>query len=185
MTGTMAIGGGGRGNRLRPFIWAGAAYLLLLPAIAMLFFPDSGVDWSAFDFVVMGAMLATACGLYELGAWLSGDTAYRAGFGVAALTGFLTVWVNLAVGMLGNEDEMVNLLFAGVLAVAAIGALLARLKAAGMARAMAATALAQLLAAGIGLVMARFDTRELVFTALFALPWLVSAALFRWAARAG
>lgn len=183
MTGTMAIGNGGRGNGLRPFVWGAAACLLLLPALAMRFFPAAGVDWTALDFAAMGAMLATACGLYELGAWLSGNTAYRAGFGLAALTAFLTVWVNLAVGMLGGEGDGINLMFAGVLCVAAIGAWAAALKPAGMSRAMAATAIAQLLAVGVGVSMRAFEPRELALTAMFALPWLFSALLFGKAAR--
>ncbi len=186
MTGTMPIGrggdGNGRGKRLPPFVWGEAACLLLLPALAMRFFPDSGVNWTGSDFVVMGAMLAVACGLYELGAWMSGNPAYRLGFGLAALTAFLTVWVNLAVGMLGSENDIVNLMFAGVLFVAAVGALLAALKPAGMAWAMVAAAIAQLLAAGVGLAMREFQPLELTLTAMFALPWLVSAALFRKAA---
>ena len=183
MTGSMAMGDGGRGNRLRPFVWGGAACLLLLPAVAMRFFPGSGVDWSAADFVAMGLLLAIACGIYELGAWASQDVAYRLGFGVAALAGFLTVWVNLAVGMLGSENDAINLMFAGVLLVAASGALIAVLRPAGMARAMLATAAAQLLAAGIGLGMGEFQPLELALTAMFALPWLASAALFQRAAR--
>lgn len=183
MTGTLAIGNGRRRNGLRPFVWGGAACLLLLPAVAMQFFPASGVNWTGFDFIVMGVMLATACGLYELGAWLSGNTIYRAGFGLAALTAFLTVWVNLAVGMLGSENDIVNLMFAGVLLVAAGGALLAGLKPRGMAYAMTAAAVAQLLAVGVGLAMGEFEARELVLSAMFALPWLASAALFRKAAQ--
>ena len=151
MTGTMAIGNGRRGNGLRPWIWGAAACLLLLPALAMRFFPDSGVNWTAADFIVMGLLLALACGLYELGAWASDNTAYRAGFGLAALTAFLTLWVNLAVGMLGSGNDIVNLMFAGVLCIAAVGALVAALKPAGMARATAAAAIAQLLAVGVGL----------------------------------
>lgn len=178
------MGHGRRGNRLRPFVWGGAACLLLLPALAMRFFPESGVDWTASDFVVMGAMLATACGLYEFGAWLSGDPFYRAGFGAAALTAFLTVWVNLAVGMLGSERHPANLMFAGVLGVATMGALLARLKPRGMSRTMLAAGFAQLAAAGAGVATQAFQPRELILTALFALPWLASAALFGAAARA-
>lgn len=183
MTGTMAIGNGGRGNGLRPFVWGAAVCLLLLPALAMRFFPDSGVHWTMLDFAVMGAMLATACGLYELGAWLSGNAAYRAGFGVAVLTAFLTLWVNLAVGMLGSENDSINLMFAGVLCVAAVGAVVAAFKPAGMARAMAAAAIAQLLAVGVGLAMREFEARELALTAMFALPWLLSALSFGKAAR--
>ena len=65
-----------RGNRLRPWVWGGAAALLALPAIAMRF-RASGVDWSATDFLVFGAMLAIACGLYELATRMSGDVRYR------------------------------------------------------------------------------------------------------------
>lgn len=180
-----------RRNPLRPILWAGSAGLLLLPAVAMYLEVD-GVDWGAGDFIVVGLMLATACGLYELGARLGDSTAYRAGFGVAVLTGFLTVWVNLAVGMFGSETHPVNLVFGGVLLVAATGAVLARFSAAGMARAMTIAAGAQLVAVGIG-VAARIVTgpeepagptlaREAVLGACFALPWLASALLFRRAA---
>ncbi len=181
MTRTTTIDRGPRYNRLRPVIWGGAACLLLLPAVAM-WLGSPGVHWSATDFVVMGAMLAVACGLYELGVSRSGNGAYRAGFGLAVLAGFLTVWVNLAVGMLGSEDNPANAMFAGVLCVALAGAWLARLAPRGMARAMAATALAQLLAVGIAVPMG-FAPRELALTACFVLPWLAAALLFRAAAR--
>ena len=180
-------------NRLRSFIWSGAALLLLLPAIAMRFTHE--VDWTGSDFVVMGVMLGVAGGLYELGVWMSGDPVYRAAFGTAVATGFLTVWVNLAVGMFGSENNPLNLMFGGVLLVAAIGALLARLRARGMALAMGATAVAQLLAAGVGLATGlSIGTGEphgpslyleALLTACFALPWLVSSALFRKVARNG
>jgi len=178
-------------SRLRPFIWGMAAVVLLVPAVAMRFTGD--VNWSASDFVVMGAMLASACALCELGAWLSGNPAYRAAFGIAVMAGFLTVWVNLAVGMFGSEHNPLNLMFAGVLLVAALGALRARFRARGMARAMGATAVAQMLAAAFGLTIdltVGMDERggpgigrEAFLTACFAVPWLASAQLFRKAAQ--
>ncbi|MES2859345.1 MAG: hypothetical protein V4704_09230 [Pseudomonadota bacterium] len=183
MADTRASGHGGRGNGLRLLIWGGAACLLLLPALAMQVFPDSGVNWTAADFVALGILLAVACGVYELGAWLSGNLAYRAAFGLATLAGLLTIWVNLAVGMLGSEDGSFNLVFVGVLLIAAAGALWAGFKPGGMARAMLAAATAQLLAVAVGLWMGHFESRELTFTAMFALPWLASATLFRHAAR--
>ena len=177
-------------NRWRPLIWGGAALLLLLPAIAMRFTTE--VDWGPEDFIVMGVLLAVACGIYELGAWLSGNTAYRAGFAIAVLAGFLTIWVNLAVGMFGSEHNDLNLMFGGVLLLAALGALAARFRAAGMARAMAATGVAQLVAAGVGLavgltvgtdeVAGPSLIREAFLTACFAVPWFASALLFERAA---
>lgn len=179
---TMGNGDAG-GNRLRPFVWGGAVFLLLLPAVAMYFFPHAGVDWSALDFAVMGVLLVAVCGLYELGARLGGSPAYRAGFGIAVLAGFLTVWINLAVGMLGSAGNAANLMFAAVLAIAGLGSLLARLRPAGMASAMFITALAQLAVVGIAFTIGGFHRRELALTACFCLPWLLAGALFRRAAR--
>jgi hypothetical protein len=180
----IGLGMDGRRNPLRPWVWGMAAGVLALPALAMRWLPQAGVDWSGGDFLAMGALLAIACGLYELGARASGDRAYRAGFGLAVLAGLLTVWVNLAVGMLGDTGDPANLLFAGVLAVAALGALAARLRAPGMARAMAAAGAAQLLAVGIGIAIGGYRANELLFSAGFALPWLGAALLFRHAAGA-
>ena len=178
-------------NRMRPVIWGTAALLLLLPAIAMRF--TTQVDWTGSDFIAMGVMLSAACAIYELGVWLSGNTTYRAAFGIAVVTGFLTVWVNLAVGMFGSEQNALNLMFGGVLLVAASGALLAKFRARGMAAAMTATAVAQLVAAAIGLAVGlsvgmdepdgpRIGL-EAFLTACFALPWLASALVFGKAAR--
>lgn len=175
--------GAGSKHGLRPLVWGGAACLLFLPALVMRLYPQAGVDWTALDFAVMGVLLAAVCGLYEFAAWLGGSLVYRAGFGVAVLAGFLTIWVNLAVGMLGSEGNAANLMFAGVLAIAGLGSLLARFRPAGMAAAMAAAALAQLVAVGVALATGGFDGRELALTACFAMPWLLAGALFRYAAR--
>ena len=60
-----------------------------------------------------------------------------------AVAALLLVWLNLAVGIIGSEGNPANLMYAGVLAVGFIGALIARFQPKGMARAMFATALAQ------------------------------------------
>jgi len=169
--------GRSRPNPLRPWLWSGAAGLLAVPAVAM-WLGAPGVHWTAMDFAVMGFLLATACGLYEFGARLDGGRAWRAGFGLAALTGFLTVWVNLAVGMLGEVVDRANLMFAGVLAVAAAGALVARFRPAGMARAMLVAGGAQLAAVGAAVAIGGYAVHELLLAACFALPWFASALLF-------
>lgn len=175
----MEHGVGRRGNRWSLAIWGTAGLLLLIPLVAMQF--DTGVDWSGSDFVVMGALLAIVCGGYELATRLSDSTAYRAGAGVAVVTGFLTVWVNLAVGMLGSEGNPANLLFGGVLLVGMVGALIARFRPQGMARAMAATAFAQGLMTVYALVGGYPEV--VLHIGFFIIPWLLSAGLFRKAAR--
>jgi hypothetical protein len=169
---------GSRWNRWRLVMWGTAAFLLLLPAIAMQF--ATGVDWNSRDFTIMGVMLVIACGSCELAARASTSGAYRLGAGMAVGTAFLTVWANLAVGMIGSEANPYNLVFAGVLGVALVGSIVARFQASGMAWAMVIAAAAQALAGSVGLST---DTRGGIFSMAFVLPWLVAAALLRKAAR--
>ena len=169
-----------KGNPWRLAVWGTAAGLLMIPAIAMQLGAD-GVHWTAFDFVVMGTLLGSCCAAYELATRMSGNTLYRLGFAVAIALGFLLVWINLAVGIIGDEDNLANAVFAGVLLVGAIGALLGQLRAAGMARAMVATGIAQLLAGGYALVLGSMEGGML--SAAFAVMWFTSAALFHKAAR--
>lgn len=167
-----------RDQRMRLLVWGGAAGLLLLPLVAMQFTRE--VDWDGRDFAVMAAMLAIACGTYELALRLSGSPAYRAGFGVAAVAGFLLVWVNLAVGMIGSEANPYNLWFGAVLATGLLGALLARFRAAGMVRALLATAVVQALVAGVALV-AGDDLLGALLSSFWILFWLAAARCFHYA----
>lgn len=164
----------------RLLMWGGAAALLSLPLIAMQFTDE--VNWSPFDFLVFGAMLAVACGGGELAVRLSrGNRLYRVGAFAAIAGGFLLVWVNLAVGFIGSENNPANLMYAGVLGIGVLGACIGRFRPRGMARAMLATAAAQL-AAG---VIAQVNGMEHPWpaTAVFTALWLGSAGMFARAAR--
>lgn len=168
-----------RSNRWSMAIWGTAAFLMLLPAIAMQFTGE--VDWTAGDFVFMGVMLLIACGSYELVARMTSNTSYRAAVGIAIVTAFLTVWVNGAVGMLGSEDNPANLLFGLVLLVGLVGVVIARLRPLGMARAMEAAALAQAAMVVYAIVTGYLEV--VLHVGFFVIPWIVSAQLFRKAAR--
>lgn len=166
---------------VRWLVWGGAAGLLLLQLVAMQF--TSEANWTLFDFVLMGALLAMVGGAYELAVRVARSNTYVVAFGIAVGTAFLTIWINLAVGIIGGEDNAANGLFFIVLAVGLIGALLALLKPLPMARAMAVTAAAQALV-GVYAVVATADQPEgYVLSGFFAAMWLTSAQLFRVAAR--
>jgi hypothetical protein len=161
-------------------MWGGAAALLSLPLVAMSFFPAAGVDWSGSDFVVMGVMLFIACTAVEVGAHMADNFPYLGGVIFAVATGFVTVWANLAVGMIGDEGNPANLVFLGVLALAVIGTLVVRFKARGMSTVMLATGAAQAL---VGVYVAATGLDNLYTAALitaFALPWWLSAGLFHY-----
>lgn len=175
MTGGRIKGGG---YRWRVMLWGAAALLLLAPLIAMRF--TSEVNWTGSDFVAFGAMLAVLCGGVELAVRMSRHHSYRAAAGIALVAGFLLVWMNLAVGIIGNENNPANQMFFGVLAVGLVGALIARFRAAGLARAMVAMAIAQVLVAVAAQIGGAFVWP---LTVVFAGLWLGSASLFRRAAR--
>ena len=102
------------------------AFILLIPLLA-------APAWSLADFVVAGALIFGTGLSYVLVARKAGNIAYRAAVGVALAAAFILVWMNLAVGVIGTEDEPANLMYVGVLAVGIIGAIIARFRPHGMA----------------------------------------------------
>jgi len=171
--------------RLAP--WVIAALILLLPLVAMQF--TNEVAWDETDFAVMGTMLLGACGAYELATRMTGSRTYRAAVGVAVVAAFILVWMNLAVGVIGSEDNPANLMYGGVLAIGILGALIVHFQPYGMARALVATALAQAsvgviaLISGFGATGPNWRGTTVVLTGFFVALWLMSAWLFRQAAR--
>ena len=114
-----------------------------------------------------------------------GRTTYRLGAAVALGASFLQVWMNLAVGIVGSEDNPVNQGFFGVVVAAGACAFTARFRAEGMARAMLATAGVQaMLAAAVATApsTARDEPNGpigvLVLSGVFVALWLISAWLF-------
>lgn len=166
-------------RRVRWAVWGGATALLLLPRVAMQFTTE--VNWTGADFAVMGVMLGTVCVAFEVAVRVARSHAYVLGAGVAVVTGFLLAWINLAVGIVGHENNPANRVFFGVLLVATLGVVLSRLQPARLARAMAMTAVAQLAAAVATFFLAQ--AHVWVLTGVFAGLWLLSAQLFHHAAR--
>ncbi len=180
--------GGRRGRAWRLAPWGVAALLLLLPWAAMQFREE--VSWDGFDFLVAAVLLFGACGAFEVAARMSGHWSYRVAAGLAILAALLLVWINLAVGVIGSEDHPANLLYAGLLAIGVVGAAIARLRPGGMARVLVLMAVAQAmigaaaLLAGWGSEGENWPQVVIVLNGVFAAVWLVSAGLFRKAARA-
>jgi hypothetical protein len=174
--------GAPRWSALRKLPWIVAALLLLLPALAMRLGVD-GVVWTASDFVVMGIILLIACGSFELIARHAPDVFYLVAAAIGVGTGFLLVWANLAVGIIGDGLGPANLMFFGVVLVAIVGAGLARGRASGMAKAMGAAAVVLVLAVLVGLTAFGATVREAMLTLVFVLAWLGSAGLFMRSAR--
>lgn len=157
--------------------------ILLIPLISMQFSDE--VTWTPFDFAAAGTLLVGAGLTYVLVSRRASTIMYRAAVGLAVATALFLVWTNLAVGIIGSEDNPANWMYIGVLAVGLIGALLARLQPHGMARALFATALAQMLVVVIALITGIQQTSGssvfeiLMVNAFFSVLWVGSALLFR------
>jgi len=173
------------GHKKRFIIMAVAvACLLAIPLIAMQFTDE--VNWGVGDFVIMGGLLFGFGMAYEFIARRSDKTMYRVAFGVGLVAAFLLIWVNGAVGIIGNEGQPANLLYGAVFAVGLIGSLMARFKPRGMSVTLFAAALTQVLIpvaalliwphvswGGAGMVGVFF------FNGIFVMLFVISGFLFR------
>lgn len=181
--GSYLPGNVGAGVHWRLIGWSTAGLILLLPLAAMQVSEE--VVWTLGDFAAAALLLGTVGGVLGLAMRYSRVRSYRAAAGIALTTTMLIVWINLAVGLIGNEDNSANLLFFGVLLVAAIGSILARFRAAGMAVVMATAALVQALVPATAWLLGLSSTSspwtiEVFFaTAFLSAMWLISAWLFR------
>ncbi len=154
--------------------WAVVAGLLLLPLIAMQF--TNEVNWTPGDFVFAAILIGGSALAYDIAVLTTASHAYRGGIALALAAAFLLIWINGAVGIIGNEDNPANLMFALPLAIAFLGALLSRFRPPGMARTMTAAAIAQIT---VGLIALAMGILIPFVTLFFAALWGASGVLFR------
>lgn len=174
-------------NGWRVLRWGIAAALLLTPAVMMQISDEW--NWGPASFVLAGIMICGPILVYERSVRIWPSLAYRGGVATALIVSFLLIWINLAVGIVG-EDNPINFSFFLLIFTSVVGAFAARCQPDGMARAMLGTAAVQLLLA-IAIATAPSTQREpggavgaLVLCGFFAVLWLVSAALFHKASKA-
>jgi hypothetical protein len=179
----------------RLLVWAGGvALLLMIPLVLTL--TGSGKEgegwyWTASDFVFAFVLMFGAGATYEvISKKMTNNTWYKMAVGLAVLTGFLLLWVNAAVGIIGSEDNLANVLYFGVIAIGFLGAIIARLEAKAMAKVLFTVAAVQMAvpAFAFALWQPPFTlgvVRVFMLNAFFAMFWVGSGLLFRQAGKAG
>lgn len=155
--------------------WGIAVMLLLTPLVAMQF--NNEVQWTETDFIIAIAIIGITGALAELTILLTYNRFSRAGGFVAILAGSLVFWSSLAIGMIGNEGNSVNLLFGLVLLIAIVGAWLSSFHRNVLPAAMLAAGTIQ---CAIGLLAGIWgsDFWGGVFTTLLATLWWIAGLLF-------
>ena len=160
----------------------GALAVLMVPLVASQFVEDW--HWGVGGFVRVYVLFFATGMVIALIARRMGVWSYKAGVGVALVSGFGLGWSNMV--HVADSENPANLVYYSVLAVGAVGAWLARLEARGLARtlfAMAATLalIAVMLPSGAPPYLARnIAILHGVFVALFT----ASGLMFRHASLA-
>jgi hypothetical protein len=157
--------------------------ILMVPLIAMQFTKE--VNWQSADFAVFGAMLLSVGLAYEFLAAKMGAFRYKAAMALALVGAFILLWGNMAVGLIGSEEEPLNLMYYAVIGFFIFGSAMARIRPHEMMRVMFVTATIQFLITlgALSLRMGELSGKTLaasvginsVIIALF----IVSALLFR------
>lgn len=152
--------------------------ILLIPTLGNHFV--EGWNWSAGDFLGAGTFIFGTGLAYEL---LSrkGNAAFRGGVGVMVVTALLLLWVTLAVGVAGGEDNPANVLYLGVVLLPILGTIIAQLEPRAMARALFCTAVVQLLTAlliATGKPAVPDVTHFFLLNGFFAALWAGAGVLF-------
>lgn len=135
------------GKIWRIIMWGTLLTLLILPALAMQVTRE--VNWTASDFVFAAVLLGSVGLGVELTVRASGDWAYRGAMFIAIALAFLTIWANGAVGIIGNEDNPLNLLYFIPLLISGMAAVAARFRPRAMCWIMAIVGVAQFAIAGV------------------------------------
>ncbi|WP_428236049.1 hypothetical protein [Gracilimonas sp.] len=169
------------------YLSAGTAVILLIPFIAMQF--TSEVIWTFSDFIFAGILILGTGSAYLFVTRKSGSAAYRAAVGLTLATGFLLIWSNLAVGIIGSEDNPINLWYFGVIVIGILGSFFARFKAEGMVITLFVAAFTQALIAARAIFGGYYQSPPssvleiLGVNGFFVTLWIVSALMFKYAAQ--
>lgn len=160
--------------------------LLLIPFITMQFTDE--VVWSLSDFVLAGILLFGTGLSYLIVTLKAGSNTYKIAAGLALGSGLFLIWANLAVGLIGSENNPENQMYFGVILVGIIGAVLSRLQARGMMITLFSMAASMI---GIAIIAISMEAHlyphsslmEIIgVTCFFVVPFILSGLLFRNAA---
>ncbi len=157
----------------------GTALLLSIPLLG-------NWPWTFSDFVFMGVLLFGAGMTFVLVISQSGAMSYKIAGGLAVLASLVLVWGNAAVGLIG-DDNSANLMYAAVILIGIIGAILARLQAHGMMQTLFAMAVAQALVPVIAFSIwppsviswAPGVLEVFILNGFFVMTFIISALLFQ------
>ena len=160
----------------------GSLLFLLIPFTAS--FLSEEMDWSPFDYILVWIMLFLTGSAYSFVTRNSKDAVYRIAVGLAVVSGLMLTWVNLAVGLIGSEDNPINLSYFFILALGILASFMMRFRAVYMTMILVSMAFGMVIVALVALFMNMQSlphssvTQIIGVTGFFIMPLLVAAILF-------
>ena len=149
-----------------------------------------GWNWSGFDFVFAAVMIAGVQFLYQFISKKVNKAPYRTAVGFLLFGAFLLIWINGAVGIIGDEDNGVNMMYFAVLGVLFFGSVASWFAPEGMARTLYSAAVVQMLVPVVALWLFPVELSKtpgvagvFMLNALFAGIFIISGRLFRLAVK--
>ena len=156
--------------------WGALLALLALPAVAMQFIPD--VDWTGGDFIFAAILLGLLGGGVELAFRIGRSGLQAAAIAVFTLLSFLTVWSNMAVGIIGDEGEPVNGAFTLAIIASVVVAMIMRFRPAIMRLVCGSLAILQPVLGLVATATMADHGVEWGVLGVFASLWATAALLF-------
>lgn len=157
--------------------------LLCIPLAGMQL--TSEINWTSGDFLSAFLLLFGSGTVYLLVSRGRSGMLYRSALSVFLLSGLFLIWANGAVGLIGSENNMINLAYYAVILFGISGGALSRFKAKGMKYTLAGMAFTQAVITLCALLsgaqhLPHSSVAEILYVnGFFVSLYLISALLFR------
>jgi uncharacterized membrane protein YoaK (UPF0700 family) len=146
------------------------------------------LNWGVGDFVFVAVIFFGGLAAYRFVSRRGQGSMFHTAVVLSLVTALSMIWITLAVGIIGSEDNQANIMYVGVLGIGLLGSLIARFRATGMSRTMVTVTMAQLVVTVVAVTIWKPETEEHAFSTFilnlfYVMLFLSSALLFRRASR--
>jgi hypothetical protein len=162
--------------------------LLIIPILGNMYI--DGWNWSIFDFIFAFVVFMGTGITFGYVSRKSNGIVYKLAVAVAVFTSLALIWINGAVGLIGDEDNGTGMLYLGVVLIGFIGIALSRFKATGLSRTAFVMAGAQFLVPIIVLLFMPHITwgspgiaGTFILNSFFVGAYIISGVLFQHSVR--
>lgn len=175
-----------RGKFSKPY-WPWFVLLVMMMALGGLNLTGQ-LNWGAGDFIFVAVIFFGGLSAYRFVAGQGHGRVFHLAVALSLITALSMIWITLAVGIIGSEDNQANIMYVVVLGIGLLGSIIARFRAPGMKWTMVWVTIAQFAVTILAYTIWKPETEEHVFSTailnlFYVMLFLSSAVLFHRARR--